>query len=256
MFYLNKDRPFIINSEIIEWDIKSANLSIIKEYNLLSEGKIEKIEKMDKQDRVIFVGKEMAKDPAFSKILEESFNSIIDKFIELNDLDKNYDVLTIKRDAVFIINKKPLVTKIGNNINFIPKNTYTSFIYIKPYEFYFTNNGNIEIKGLSKNFETEIKPLHENGILEFLNDVVAIAVNSNMNFKKMNTYLSEFVTAYKNRELPFDYYREFNASSKFKYVMYENEMLMDNIDDSILDSIDIQYNYINIILPLIQLINI
>lgn len=253
MFYLNKDRPFIINSEIIEWDIKSANLSIIKEYNLLSEDKIEKIEKMNKQNRVVFVGKEMGKDKEFSKTLENSFNLITDEFIKLNQLEEDYDILAIKRDAVFTINKKPAITKLGKYINFVPKNTYTSFIYIKPYEFYFTDN-DIEIKGLSKNFEDEIKPLHQEGILVFLKDVVEIAANTNMNLKKINTYLSEFVKAYKKKELPFDYYREFNASSKFKYIMYDNEMLMDNIDDSILGSIDIQYNYINIILPLIQLI--
>lgn len=255
MFYLNKDRSFIVNSEIIEWDIKSANLSIIKEYNLLSDNKIAKIEKMNKQDRVVFVGKEMAKDKDFSKILEESFNLIIKEFIKLNNLDEEYDVLSIKRDAVFIINKNPLITQLGKYINFIPKNTYTSFIYIKPYEFYFTNN-DIEIKGLSKNFEDEIKPLHQDGILAFLRDIIDIAANTNMNFRKMNMYLSEFVKAYKKKELPFNYYREFNASSKFKYIMYDNEMLMENIDDTILNNIDIQYNYINIILPLIQLITI
>lgn len=246
MFWTNKDRLFAVNSEIIEWDIKSANLSLIKEYKLLSEDKIEKIEKMEKKERVIYVGKQMRKDKAFSKELEKLFNKVINEFIEVNDLDMNFDILSIKRDAVYVINKPIPYPNIGNYITFIPKNNYSSFIFVKPYEFY---KGKImDIKGVSD----EILSLHENGIVSFINDVLDIASQSNMNQKKIQIYLSDYVKAYKNKELPYDHYREFGREV-FKCVMFNSIMEIDTIDDELLDSIDISKNYIDIILPVIQI---
>ena len=69
----------------------------------------------------------------------------------------------------------------------------------------------------------------------------------------MNSYLHEFTEAYKKRELPFDFYREFNSQSVYKYYDGENEITLDEIDESTIDCIDIGWNYFNVILPTIRL---
>lgn len=247
MQFINRDRPFIINSEIIEWDIKSANLSIIKEYSLLDEAKIRKIETLGKKDRVVFVGKEMRADKNFGKELEKLFDVVVNEFMDNNDLDIDYDIISVKKDAVYVVNKDIKHPSIGNHINFVPKSKYRAFLYIKPFEFYFTNS-DINVKGLNDS----LAKLHEKGMLVLLRDIVQICESGNMNFKRINSYLSEFVKAYKNRELEFDYYREFNHESMYRYIAFENQMMMETIDETVLNSIDIQHNYINIILPLIQ----
>lgn len=247
MFYINPNINYLVNSEIIEWDIKSANTSIIKEYELLSLKKVEKIEGMKKQDRVVAIGKEMRKDKSFAKSLEDKFNEVAKLFIENNKLDKDFDIVSIKRDAIFVVNRQITNSVIGNSIKFIPKNTYQAYLYLKPYEFYI-NDTKIDIKGLND----ELIPLHENGIIEFIRDVITICAQTNMDKHKLNLYLSEFVDAYKKKELPFDYYREFANDSKYRYNMLGNMVLMDNINEYHLDNLDISYNYKTIVLPLIQ----
>lgn len=249
MFYLNPYKSLCINSEIIEYDIKSANLSIIKEYKLLSQDIIDKIEKMNKNDRVIFVGKIMGKDKNFAKTLEKKFNDIIDEFIELNHLDKELDVISIKRDAVFVINKNISHTKFGEHINFIRKNVYTAYMYLKPYEFYI-NNDKIDVKGLND----QLYNLHKNGILDLIREFIELCASTNMNKSLINRYLKSLVVDYKNRNLCFDYYREFNQTSKYRYIIDDEVMLVDSINERSLNRIDISYNYINIIIPMIRLI--
>lgn len=250
MFYLNPSKSILVNSQIIEWDIHSANVSIMRGYNLASETKIAKIEKLDKKKRVITVGQIMRDDPAFSKALEESFNDIVDTFMLENDLDKDDDVLSIKRDAVFVINKSVKTNSFKNNaINFVNKNQYHAFLYLRPFEFYFGPD-KIDVKGLPD----ENILLHENGILRLLKDIIEICETSNFNRVKASKYMRDFVEAYKRRELDFDFYREFSQESKFAYYAYEEKILTESCTLDMLQQIDIESNYKNIILPLIRLV--
>lgn len=249
MFYTNTGRPLIINSEIIEWDIKSANTSVIRSYGLLPDKKIEKIEKLDKHDRVVAIGNIMRKDKDFSKSLEDKFNEVIKIFMHDNSLDKDIDIISIKRDALFVVNKDIRNKNIGEFILFMKKNTYHSFLYIKPYEFYISDD-KIDVKGISD----DLLPLHKDGILQLISDIIEICGSSNMDKLQINRYLIDFVNAYKNRELPFEYYREFNNQSKYKCNLFGNEVLLDEIDEIYINQIDITFNYLNIVLPLIRII--
>ena len=91
----NRDYPFIYNNEIIEWDIKSANTSLMSYYNLQPEKVIQKLASMAKFQREIAVGKLMKKDKEFSRNLEESFNKIIQEFMDANELSWD-DIVSVK----------------------------------------------------------------------------------------------------------------------------------------------------------------
>lgn len=250
MFYLNASKSILINSEIIEWDIHSANVSIMRGYSLADEDKIKRIEKLDKTKRVIAVGKIMQNDSNFSKELEESFTDITNLFIKENHLDQEEDVLSIKKDAIFVINKEVQKNIFKNDaIHFLNKNQYHAFIYLKPFEFYFGQN-KIDVKGIND----ELLPLHKNGILQLLTDVIEICETTNFDRSKVSAYLKDFVNAYKRRELDFDYYRQFSQESKFMYYAYGEKLLTDECTLDMLSKIDIQYNYLNIILPLIRIV--
>ena len=252
MNYLNTGRNLEINSEIIEWDIKSAGLSICTELNLLPEKELTYLKSIPKKKSNVLIGIKSGKDKVFGKALENGFNEMVNKFIELNNLDKDYDILAIKRDAVFVINYPIKINKLSDNIVFVNKNTYHAYLYLKSLEIYFKRDNTIDIKHLIGDEErrNEIIKLHETGMLAFLRAFIELCETTNFDKSKLSKELSEFVKAYKNRELDFNYYREFNVESKFKYF----DSYLSNINESTLQKIDISYNYIKIILPLIKMI--
>lgn len=236
----NRDYPFIHNNEIIEWDIKSANTSLMSYYNLQPEELIQKLVVMPKSQREITVGKLMRKDKEFAKALEESFNKIVEEFIEANNLTWD-DIVSVKKDAVFVKNHAIQHQTFGT-VNFIPKNSYKHVLLLPRYEIYISDN-KTDVKGIPD----EKLPLHQSGILDFINTSLDIADN----FITLHKYFKEYATAYKKKELDFDHYREFNPDSLYRiggeFPMLAEEMIEDDIE-----WLDISYNYINVVLPTIQ----
>jgi len=264
---LNLSHLLDVNSVIIEWDMRRAGLSLIKDFKLLPSDRIEYLGSLSKSECDITIGKMQIKDREFSKNLEQAFTDAMLQFLEANQIDQDLDVISIKKDACFVINKAIKHSKFGEYIEFVPKNRYHAYMYISPFlkipdmyatpmELYFKKNDEIDIKGLTSIKEERLRVMetHKDGILNFLNYVVHLMETTNLNRKEVNRFLHEFVSMYKNRELEYDYYREFNLTSRFRYRFAGSEIMALNIDDSMLEKVDIRYNYVNIILPLINLI--
>lgn len=250
MFYTNKSIELEVNSSIIEYDIKSADVSICTEYNLLPSKTIEKIRSMDKKARNIYIGKIRREDRKLNKQMEEIFNVVVDEFMLSNKLDKEKDVISIKKDAVFVLNKPIKFNTIGSNIHFINKNEYHAYLYLRPYEFYFKKDDVIDVKGIND----DLLKKHKDGVLYILNEFIDCAESSNYNIRELNLFVKELVQLYKERKLPIDVYREFNNTSMYKSNMNGSEIYLDIVDDDMINDIDILYNYINIILPLWKVI--
>lgn len=254
--FLNQNRPFEISSKIVEWDIRRAGLNIIKEFSLLPDKLVTELEDMSKKEADIKIGKLQIRDKEFAKIFNQKFTDVMKEFMEKNGIDMEYDTISIKKDACFVINKKVSQDTIGTNIKFIAKNEYHAFVYLKPYEVYFQRNGELDIKGLSgvKEIRNHLIEIHKKGILNFIEATIDLAEGSNLNKKQLNSFLHDFVEMYKKKELDFDYYREFNVESRFRYQLLGSEIMADNIDSDMLKHVNIEYNYKNIILPLINYI--
>lgn len=236
----NRDYPFIHNNEIIEWDIKSANTSLMRYYNLQPNKIIDKLASMPKSQREISVGKLMKKDKEFAKALEESFNKIIQEFMDTNNLTWD-DIVSVKKDAVFVKNHGIQKSEFGA-VHFIPKNQYKHVLLLPKYEIYISNE-KIDVKGIPD----EKVALHKNGMLDFINT----ALDSADNFISMQKFFKEYVTAYKLKELEFDSYREFNPDSLFT-IGGEFPMRVEDMIEEDMEFLDISYNYINVIIPTIQ----
>ena len=236
----NRDYPFIYNNEIIEWDIKSANTSLMSYYNLQPDKVIQKLASMKKSQREISVGKLMRKDKEFAKKLEESFNMIIQEFMDTNQLTWD-DIVSVKKDAVFVKNHKITHSDFGA-VHFIAKNQYQHVLLLPKYEIYLSQS-KIDVKGIPD----EKLPLHEDGMIDFIRSSMEIASEYN----KLQSFFKEYVTAYKRKELDFDAYREFNSDSLFR-IGGEFPMLSDSMIEDDMDVLDIAYNYINVIIPTIQ----
>ena len=238
--------PFIHHELIEEWDIRSANTSLMRYYELANPKLISKFEKMEKRDREPAVGMYLKKNRDVSIALEKAFTDIIHQFINANLLDSDQDIISIKKDSLFIRNKLIQCSEFGNStVKFIKKNSYSGCLLIPNYEFYYSRD-KIDVKGISD----EVLHLHEDGILSF----ISVLMQESNNWINLNEYMRDYAYVYKNRQLPFNAYREFTSSSKFRVNLYGNEVMMDDIDEELIDDVNIIYNYSKIYLPTLKTI--
>lgn len=236
----------VLNSTIVEYDIRSANTSILEFYGMLPKKTLDILNKYPKDKREVTVGLMLQKDKELSKELEKKFTEVMMRFINDNMFDIDYDVLCIKKDAAFIINKTPTITTYGP-IEFRPKGRYHTFFNMSPFEFYI-NDEEVVVKGLQKQAH-----LHTNGILSLIKDIANLCKSTAYSKAEVYKYLSDLAESYKKKELDFEYYREFNSSSKFKVIIDDHVYMFSDISEEDIPDLDISYNYINIILPLIRL---
>ena len=247
MEYLS-ERMMEVNSNIVEYDIRHANTSLMRYYNLKPTELIDKLDKFPKMKREIYVGNLQRDDKDFSKSLLKSFDDMMHLFLDTNKLSIESDILAIKKDAAFVINHPVQTTDFGNCVHFASKNQYKHYIRIGLYECYVKEDRTMDVKGIG---DRDALNLHIDGILRFINDLIDIYIRNDS--KEMHQYLHDFAEAYKAKTLPFEYYREFNSQSVYKYYDGENEIILDEIDESTIDCIDIGWNYFNVILPAIRL---
>ena len=249
IMWTNPALRFLRNEEIVEWDIKAANVSLMQMYSLASEDTISAIRNMDGHDRKVAVGKLYLKDKTFGPRLEQAFTDIIERFERENNLDRDRDVISIKRDALFVRNRTIRNYQFDDCVLFRPKGRYTGYMHIKnpkaQLEFY-RGKDTLDVKGI----DSINLALHENGMLEFIRNVFDTA-NSR---RELILYMKEYASAYKQRLLQFDSYREFNMGSHFKVRLAGYDVNMDAIDDIMLEKTDISFNYINIVLEVLKLI--
>lgn len=245
MLYLT-DRGVEFNASIIEYDIRKANINLMRYYNLYDKSKLNFLEDLPKDKRERAVGLMLRKDPDLSKALEKAFNDIVYEFMTVNNIDKDDDVISIKKDAVFVCNKICQHTVFGP-VEFIPKNKYHAFINIDRYEFY-VGEDHVDVKGLGDSAQ-----YHKNGICLLISDLVNM-LETTFEPRRINEYLAQMVKLYKTKSLTIDMYREFNTNSKFKCNIDGRDMYLNDVGYEYLDEhVDISFNYINIILPLMRL---
>lgn len=243
--YLNKGIEFLFNNEIIEYDLKSAGFNIVKYYKLLPDKDIDKLEKMDKNQRQIQLGLYQRNNKEFIKQLNDGFANARKLFFEANDIQE-YEVLSVKKDAIFIINKHCDYCQF-DNLDFRIKNKYLGFMKLNGLEIYYKSPiDDLEIKGLNDN----VLEYHKEYMLDFIKDIFALATYPNNKSKIIKT-LTQFVKLYIHKELEFGYYRQLNESSKFEINLDGDKYLIDNIDESA--DYDITYNYFNFILPICRI---
>ena len=251
--YLNKNLSYIKNVSIVEYDIKSAGFSVIKEKKLLPEKVITKLEGMKKEDRNILIGKYQKSIPTLSKDIVETLSEVRQAFVLHNHI-KPEEILSIKKDAIFLINKKPKYLKFGENFVFRPKDSFTSYVYLNDLEvFYSSIDKNLVVKNFKsmRNAVTEygesadeFDPNKEPLFLD-IKRFLALSEKSNKDvlFESLKTYRSMYL----NRELPKETYRDVETSWYF----YRGKQFKYCTEDMVKE-IDISSNYINYLRPLFE----
>lgn len=242
--YLNKDIEFLVSNEIIEYDMQSAGFNLIKKFKLLDDYKIRYLESLDKKPRQIQIGLYQRQDKELKKKLNEKFIEARKWFFDNNNLTDS-DILSIKKDAI-VTTKRCFETEF-DNIRFVEKNEYTSYYYLNRYEFYY-NKDTLDVKGISD----ELLELHRDYMLDFLFNF--FKMNEISKKKKVIELIKDFSYYYKRRDLNIEYYRELNVQSVFKINerLFGEKLGLRSIGDK--DAVDISYNYMHYIVPLIPIL--
>jgi hypothetical protein len=243
--YLNKNIEYLIGNEITEYDIQSAGFNICKKYKLLDDNKLRHLELLDKKRRQITLGLYQQNNLEFKEALNEKFVEVRKLFFESNNI-KDEDVLSIKKDAIITL-KKCYNTEF-DNIRFLDKNTYTSYFYINKFELY-VNNDELHLKGISD----EKLELHKKYMIDFLHKIFRL-IETNPNKKYIIDNMKEFISFYKDKRLHIGYYRELNKDSLYKL---DRSFINENIGlqhTKSLENIDISYNYMKYIVPIINIL--
>lgn len=249
--YLNPDIPIISAHKIREYDMTSGGLNVLIKAGALSDHQIKWLKSLPKKDRNIQIGLLLKNNKELVEIQNAGFVEARKNLFEANDIEDS-DVLSIKKDAVFLIDKSADVLKF-NEVEFRLANTYTSFYKLGQIEFYFKNAMSYDsIKLDIKNMHPHLE-LHQEHFLKFL-----ITTFKSVEELEQNAYqkkLKRFAIKYKNRELDTEFYREFNDSSmiKLNLSLSGGQLGVENFDGNI-DDIDIGYNYMHFIIPLIRLL--
>ena len=198
------------NRTIIEYDMKRANTSLAREYKLLPEDIITKIENMPKQDRQVAIGQIKRDTPGYSEAEKEGFKQARKLFFEANEI-KPEDVLDIKKDAIFLLReiKNEQVTE---NINFRFKNIYSSYVrFGKSLELFYYND-KLDVKGISDEIYEEKHAPYMGSL--FCDGIRRMERSTKDEALK---YLRLMYDYYKWLKLDTGYYREFNPRSMFRY---------------------------------------
>jgi len=241
-----QDIDYIINANIYEYDMKGAGLNLIKYYELLDSQTIEYLESLPKHVRTIVIGDMCKDDKELNRELNgKAFSNMRKKFFIANDI-KEHQILAIKKDAIFLVNKVCEKTEF-RNVEFALKNRYTSFHKFSNIEFYYRNSGRIlDVKGI----KDEKIPPHEDYMYKFLKDIFNLLETSSND--RIISKIKQFTKFYKSRQLEYQYYRELNSDSYYSLFAGKDDKIFKSEEYLTGFEIDISFNYKNYILPLIQ----
>ena len=240
--YLNKDIPSIFGKHIYEYDIHHAGISITREFSLLPEESIDKIEKKarNKNEIAILLGKIQQKDKEYKEKLAKGFVEARRLFFEANNIEDN-QILTIKKDAIFTL--KPCnIVKFGSII-FSLKHHYTSFLYTGKYEFYY-NMDELDVEGINDVLLKE----HEKYICSIINKFFYKMENETK--EDVLRYLRVMIDKYKRLELDCGLYRSFDRNSN--YLSKDGEYIYSEITPMLLPTVEIGVNYTDILMKLVE----
>lgn len=243
--YLDKSIEYLISTEIIEYDIKSAGYSLSRKYNLLEESVLEDLRLADKKSRQIKIGLLCRDRPSYNEALKKAFIDIRREFFIANSITDD-QVLSIKKDAIFLFRHVQNVN-FGQDVTFVEKNRYSSYFYINKKEFYLSPTG-LDVKGIAD----DKLELHRDYMLDFMYHIFRMMETTD--FKYIRKELVEFTNHYKARNLDIGYYRELNGDSAFRMIddFCGYDIGIDNVDN--VDDVNISYNWMNYIRPIIAIL--
>lgn len=217
-------QDFCFNTQITEYDIQSAGLSILYASGALNEQKARELENMPKSSRVVEIGMMIRENPEYQKIISSGLINARQNFIEKNQLTEA-DIICIKKDAIFTTKKCNVLNV--NGIHFRAKNKWRSYLKIGKIEFFFQDKLKYQINGLG----TMATDFHKDGMIKTIVDIIDRVSNGD---RSVRSIVMNFISQYKDGKLPSSYYHAFKSDPT-----QQDEL----------------YNYQQVIIPLMQVLS-
>jgi len=239
---------YLKNNTIIEYDVQSAGLNILRDLNLISPDKYESFLAMEKLDRNVAIGKMLQHNPQMNEQLDRGFIMLRQQFFKQNNLDIT-DILSIKKDAIFLINRENINGDISEHIHFRQKHTYTAYIQIQHKEHFLTPfTHDLEVKGYSD----LVKQYHSSRLLSDLRQcLIYDSLGQKDQIFKLLVELKYKLTTY---NLDLDYYRSIN-NGHFEFKLGNDRIYVDDIKEDLLHYVNLDYN-LDFILSMIKVFDI
>ena len=242
------DVPYIIAHNIYEYDIRKANINVLYALGEIDKDYYDKLNSMSRMNRQVEIGYMLKYDTLLYNVLSQGITKYRKLLFESNNLSVS-DILSIKNDAIFVIDKKLKCTKF-DNVEFVLKNEYTTYIKLisknvfsnETLEVYFKSNavtGNIDmdIKGIS---ETNLE-YHINYMCTLIADILYYIESGNL--EDAIVWLSDFYNKYIRKELHPEFFRNFNSASDYTVIANSRAYSLKHFTSrEMFNSIDISCN--------------
>ena len=215
-----KKRNFIVSDpyiqgRIVEYDIKSANISMLKKYNMISDSYYDYLSKLPKYDREVEIGIKIRDNIEIQKVIYNGIDETLKKFIEINNINP-VNIIRRANDALYI--NTPIDLKYTNIDGIIvkQKNIYSSLLQLNKllFLFYYDPDINVDIKGI----KPELVELHNGYMITVIG--TAILLHERSSTIDALSYLNNIIESYINLKLPVEYYRNLDSFSNYVYNLY------------------------------------
>lgn len=205
---------FLIDIPIREYDISKANISVLRDANVISEEQYQYFYNCPKIERAIAIGKMQGANSAVTEALKAGISKARKYFIESNGI-KDSDILAIRNDAITVVGTTPVENlQVTDRVSFRLAGNYSSFYHVNTIDLYYlydriVNIEVLDVKGLGEGGVN----LHRQYMLDFL---ATLFYSAQIEGIKMAIGLLDTVHKnYVNKDLDINYYREFNPESRF-----------------------------------------
>lgn len=204
---------YLVGNYIREYDISKANINILLYKGLIDKETYDRFYVMPKKERAIKIGLMLRDNQELNMALTAGFAEMRNMFFIENDV-QDYEVLAVKKDAIFLIGKQAPHTQFGN-VEFKCKNVYTSFYRLAGIEYYYyldTINQveKLDVKGISDN----MLAYHEPYMLDFLR-YIFFSIQTGQ-IQDVIKDIQRFSADMTSGKLDMGYYRELNNRSLFR----------------------------------------
>lgn len=241
-----------VSGRITEYDIKSANISMLKKEGMISDGDYQYLISLPKNFREQDIGK-LIRDKG-----TEYYNAIASgiKEAKLEFLTKNnispMSIVRIANDAVYVnffIDYTYL--QVLDTVRFVPKSIYNVMMRLNSDVSIYVNIDKdfiIDVIGINNNLLFLHQPFIE-FLCNLIYNIERVSINDAIK------YFNDFYNAYLNKELDIEYYREFNSYSMYRHK--SGRYLLSSVNS--IDDIDNNYNLFllrNIFGILVTMVNV
>ena len=228
----------LLRSCIYEYDIEKANISMLREADVLSEEDYRHLYQSDRNIRQITIGNMIKDDKSIYKTIQDGIINakkfLFESFKILDD-----EVLSIRNDAIFITRELPDIIQVNDHVRFTKRNQYNLFIKaLRLHFFYFynpvTKEEVLDVKGLTKKEE------HEQFMLDFIKEL--LYAYQTRSIESVMILLNTFYYNYCNGGLDKGYYRNLSDGM---YSLKTDSVLSfsaEIVSDNLLEDVDISEN--------------